>query len=168
MSTPTRFDFNTMLQHKSRLFAQQTRINRATRRGQCLFTLDDVRNTSNPIAKIFKYICIDRGITEEIFSEAHRKYFEMVGTLPTQINTDKHNLLRTIQKPTLTVKVLEKILTVLDFDIRDISYTLYHNPTGVIKTYRVSDADTLGATQPVDIVTGEDGLHHADIKDRCA
>lgn len=102
------------------------------------FLQNDIFKTNNPIARLCRFIFVDKQITDVELYEAHDRNGRALQKIPRDINTDKGNLKKALEKPRMTVGQLEKILTILGFQIVDLAYTLKNPTTGEISTYSLS------------------------------
>lgn len=104
-----------------------------------LFQKKDIAAVSNPIAKLFRMIIYNKRMTESEFFERHRRYKESIGKTLAQINTDKGNLKKTIWMPRLTIQQFEATMSILNYDLVDMVFSLSDRTTGEVKEYRLSD-----------------------------
>lgn len=111
--------------------------------GNCLFTIQSAKETSNPLLRIFKTFCLIKKISKEQLAFCHRLYYENLGNLPTEINTDMNNLFNALKKPAITVGVLHRLLDILGYTVVDVSYTIQKNDTKEIITIKSSDIDNI-------------------------
>ncbi len=139
--TSQRLDFKKILEAKAQVVKAQARSRAVARKGECLFTEKDTMDTLNPIARIFRLICRNTHVTEDDLFDKHRLYCSQLGFPPTQINTDKHNLRKALIKPCMTISVIEKLLTILGYNILDVSFKIQDQVSGEISTYSYSDAE---------------------------
>lgn len=107
--------------------------------GTKIFSVHDIAKTVNPIARLIRTIFVDKKITKEEFAEQHHRFLAMEGKFSRDRNTDRNNLYKALDKPCMTVKIFERILTFLGFRIIDISYTILDTKTGEVKEYRTSE-----------------------------
>lgn len=136
-----RFNFRELLKQKADAVMVKVRERHTPRSGEKLFTAGEVMETLNPIARLFRMICVVNGITDDDLFDKHREYCEKISMLPTAINTDKHNLRKALAKPGMTINIMTKLLEILGFNVIDISYTLLNTKTGEIKKYSFSDTE---------------------------
>lgn len=140
-NTNRRLDFKELLKMKTQAASKSLRFRTTAKKGECMFTMRDVMSTLNPIARLFKLMCVKMHITEDDLFERHKEYCDKYGYLPTATNTDKHNLRKALAKPCMTVNVMAKLLDILNFSIIDISYTVRDRSTGEVVTYKYSDTE---------------------------
>lgn len=110
-----------------------------------MFQLKDIAAVQNPIAKLTRMIIYRMRLTEDMFYERHRKYKESIGKTPSQINTDKGNLKKTIMTPRITIKQFESIMSVLNYDIDDMVFVIKDRDNGKVEEFSLSDLDKIGA-----------------------
>lgn len=141
------------------------------KKGNPFFTKDDIFKTNNPIARLCRFIFVDKQITDVELYEAHDRNGRALQKIPRDINTDKGNLKKALEKPRMTVNQLEKILTILGFQIVDLAYTLKNPTTGEISTYSLTKiAEFLEESQQdswngIIVSSEEDGGTVCDEKD---
>jgi hypothetical protein len=115
--------------------------NRSTlKTGTLLFDKDSFKNNAlYPIAKLIRYVFYKLQITDEEYKEKFQQYSEALLEEPSKIHTNRRNLLDALKAKTLTIKQFEKALTVMQFSITDIQYTIRSNETGETYTFALSD-----------------------------
>ena len=136
-----RFNFRELLKTRAEEVMVKVRERHVPTNGEQLFTAGEVMETLNPIARLFRMICVVNNITDEDLFERHREYCERITMMPTAINTDKHNLRKALAKPGMTINIMTKLLDILGYNVIDISYTLMDTKTGDIKKYSFSDTE---------------------------
>ena len=135
-------DFRELLKIKIDQAQKHNRFKSLAKKGECMFTLKEAMDTLNPIARLFKMICIKKHVTEDELFDKHKLYCEeKLGIMPTQTNTDKHNLRKALAKPSMTVNVMAKLLEILGYNIVDISYTIMDKETGKIEEFKYTDTE---------------------------
>ena len=148
VQTSTRTNFKDML--ISGLANMTKHITRNRKRDEslakCLFTSKDVVDTLNPLARFFRMMCVDDNISKEMFFDMHKAHLEQLGLTPNLINIDKHNLIKALVKPSITMDVLSKTTEILGYRVLDMTYTVLDTHTGEVKTYSINhipnDIDT--------------------------
>lgn len=121
-------------------FSGTSKVKATVQAGEPLFNQKDIYKTVNPIARLARMVLVDRSITKNELLDLHNEYERNEGKHPKDINTSRNNLFRTLDKPRMTVKIFERLLTFLGFRILDVAYTLQDIDTGEIKEYRLSDS----------------------------
>lgn len=112
--------------------------------GEPLFTKESIFQTTNPLARILRMVCVRNNITLKELHENHTAYGALVeNKLPCDINTERSNLKRNIILPNITISLLERFFIIMNFKILDISFTLKDGSTGEIFEYKLSDAKQL-------------------------
>ena len=136
--------FQQILQAKAKsVKAKRTPNTFTVTEGNCLFTIKDAKETDNPLLKIFKTFCLLKNISKEQLTFSHRLYFENLGNLPTEINTNINNLFTALKKPAITVGVLHKLLDILGYNVLEVSYTIQKKDTKEVLTIKSTDIDKL-------------------------
>lgn len=107
--------------------------------GKPIFRPESLLETVNPIARLVRLIFLDQNITEEYFREVHSEIERAEGKLPKDVNTIRNNLLKALSKERMSVPQFERILTILGFNILDITYALLDSRTGEVRSYSLSD-----------------------------
>lgn len=142
MSSEEKPSLKNMFLQRSAQRIQRTKINTTPviqiKKGNPFFTKNDIFKTNNPIARLCRFIFVDKQITDIELYEAHDRNGRALQKIPRDINTDKGNLKKALEKPRMTVGQLEKILTILGFQIVDLAYTLKNPTTGEVSTYSLS------------------------------
>ena len=101
-----------------------------------LFVLDDVLETTHPLARILRMVLSDNGITSTMFEEKHREYAEQAGFLSTQIGYNRNNIKKGMSRAKVTWPMLEAVLLViLGFRLENLTLELRHPQTNEICTY---------------------------------
>lgn len=134
-------NFKEILQNKYQEFTnnnQDLPVIVRVKKGYQLFSVSDVLNTINPIAKLLRLLFVNKRITDQEFHDAHRAYCEEGGLSSTDINTDRNNQRKSLLKPRMTVDQFEKILQILGLRITDISFDVFDPTTGRTEEYRLS------------------------------
>lgn len=106
-----------------------------------MFQLKHISEVNNPIAKLTRMIFYHLRLTEEEFYERHRLHKEAIGKSPGQINTDKGNLKKTVMAPRITIKQFERLMTMLNYDITDMTFEITDRNTGRSAEYKLSDVN---------------------------
>ena len=137
----SRIDFKELLKKRAFSVMTQVRQRKVVHTGEPLFTAGEVMNTLNPIARLFRMICVLDHITTDDLFDRHKEYCERISMMPTAINTDKHNLRKALAKPCMTIGVMTKLLDILGYNLVDISYTLLNTKNGEVTTFSYSDTE---------------------------
>lgn len=116
-----------------------------------LFQKKDIAAVSNPIAKLFRMIIYSKRMTADEFFERHHRYKESIGKTLAQINTDKGNLKKTIWMPRLTIQQFEATMSILDYELSDMVFSLTDRTTGEVVEYRLSEVHQYGSNQDDDL-----------------
>lgn len=107
--------------------------------GEPIFEINDLTTTVNPIARLLRFIFLDKNITTNVLHEAHFESERATGKLLRDINTSRNNMIKALGKERMTVQQFERILDVLKLQILDLSYTIQDTKTGEVKVYSLSD-----------------------------
>ena len=137
----SRIDFKELLKKRATSVMSQVRQRKIVHTGEPLFTAGEVMNTLNPIARLFRMICVLNHVTTDDLFDKHKEYCERISMMPTAINTDKHNLRKALAKPCMTIGVMTKLLDILGYNLVDISYTLLNTKNGEVTTFSYSDTE---------------------------
>ena len=126
---------------KDRLAASGSKIKTkvSTKSGKQLYNFRNILQTMNPVAKLLRMIFVDREVTNEELDAYHEYAEKSKGKYPRDINTDRNNMKKALVRERMSVQQFEKILTILDLSILDMSYTLQDLRTGEIREYKLSD-----------------------------
>ena len=111
----------------------------STKSGTQIYNYRNIFQTMNPVAKLLRMIFVDREITDEELDAYHEYSERRKGKYPRDINTDRNNMKKALIRERMSVQQFEKILTILDLSILDMSYTLQDLRTGEIREYKLSD-----------------------------
>ena len=111
----------------------------STKSGKPIYNFRNILQTINPIAKLLRMIFVDRDVTNEELDAYHELAEKSKGKYPRDINTDRNNMKKALVRERMSVQQFEKILTILDLLILDMSYTLQDLRTGEIREYKLSD-----------------------------
>lgn len=123
--------------------AKRTPTTFTVKEGNCLFTVKDAKETTHPLLRIFKTFCLLKNISKEQLTFSHRLYYENLGNLPTEINTNINNLFTALKKPAITIGVLNKLLDILGYNVLEVSYTIQKKDTKEVLTIKSTDIDKL-------------------------
>ncbi len=107
--------------------------------GEPIFEINDLTTTVNPIARLLRFIFLDKNITTNVLHDAHFESERATGKLLRDINTSRNNMIKALGKERMTVQQFERILDVLKLQILDLSYTIQDTNTGEVKVYSLSD-----------------------------
>ena len=107
--------------------------------GEPIFEIADLVTTYNPVARLLRYIFLQKHITKELLEEHHFESERAIGKLLRDINTSRNNMLKALKKSRMTVQQFERILDVLKLQILDFSYTIKDSKTGEVTTFSLSD-----------------------------
>lgn len=116
--------------------------------GRPIFTINDLRTTVRPLAQLVRLLMIRNGITEEKFRMFHRNMAMQTCMAANNINYDRNNTWRAMTQQDVTWCFLEKLLSVCNFDLVDISLTLVNRETGEVSTISKSDVQELIKDNP--------------------
>lgn len=111
----------------------------STKSGKQIYNYRNIFQTMNPIAKLLRMLFVDRELTDEELDAYHEYSERRKGKYPRDINTDRNNMKKALFRERMSVQQFEKILTILDLSILDMSYTLQDLRTGEIREYKLSD-----------------------------
>ena len=115
-------------------------INTAQNQGTPLFTVDDLRTTSHPLARLLRYYVIRNNITKEKFEAMHRKLSLQMFMSINNMNYERNNMKRSLSQAKITWDFLEKFLLVCGEDLLDFSIVTSNHNTGEVSTTSLSDA----------------------------
>lgn len=137
-TSPVQFNdrFSTALS-ELKASSEQGKLAVAPRNGKLIFTVDDLRNARDPLAKLLRLMFIVDGITDEEFKERYRRYGNCQ-------QWDRPNFESAIKHKNghLRWNRVQTWLAVCGRTLLDVSLT-YQEADGTVRTVRTSDADQM-------------------------
>ncbi len=97
------------------------------RRGDLIFTVDDIYKTPFFLDKLLRAIFVEKRITKEYFTlMSHRYARDTLGLDIGRRNVETYNLYKTIKKGRITQSKFMRVLKVFEFELSDIEITVNH------------------------------------------
>lgn len=92
--------------------------------GTPLFTDEDITETSWPLDRLIRRLCVENNITEEYFNERYKVFaMKELGMHPTQASNNRSNLVKALKAGNITYKrFLEVACMVLGFTIENMVF----------------------------------------------
>lgn len=147
VTKPGSLDVNAMLSRIDPMQCNQV-VKDAQNSGTPLFTVNDLRTTTHPLAQIVRLLLIRNNITREKFEALHRKMGMQTYMSANNMNYERNNMRRALAQGDITWNFLEKLLVVCGFDLTDVTLTLSNRETGEITTISRSDVQDLIKDNP--------------------
>lgn len=105
-----------------------------------VFTKDDLRGITSPLALIARMFIIQAGITKEIFTQRHLEESQRTFMAANKINYERNNTLRSLTNDKVTYDLLEKVIRCCGYDVADVAITVVNREDGTTMTIKKSDA----------------------------
>ena len=111
-----------------------------------MFNPRSISETSNPLAKLFRYVMYKLRFTEDEYRARAFGHGLREGKAVSQINSDISNAKKAICGKNLTIKQLRRNLEYIGYNLTDIRITVEDAETGEYTSYAISDLQLLDRT----------------------
>lgn len=127
--------------------------------GEMLFTKDDIYTVTDPLARLFRKLCVENNISEEYFNEKYRRYsINVLGKFPHNATNNRTNNVKMLKNSVKLTwrKFLEFTTLVLGLKINNLAVDV-EDLEHKVKTYS-SNANTIAKslTEAMDDQEDED------------
>lgn len=125
--------------------------------GAMLFTKEDIYTVTDPLARLFRKLCVENNISEEYFNEKYRRYsINVLGKFPHNATNNRTNNVKMLKNSVKLTwrKFLEFTTLVLGFKISNLAVAM-EDPEHIIKTYS-SNASTVAKDLVADLAAADD------------
>lgn len=104
-----------------------------------MFTVEDLRTTSQPLAQIARLFLIKKGVTKERFDFLFKQYAQDTYMSTQDMTSNRNNMRRSLHQPAMTYRTLERLLLICKFAVVDLAVTVRNQETGEVITLALDD-----------------------------